>query len=355
MAAIAAVLLGVTSAAVGCLKQDCTSNETLCSPDGGATYCANTQTDSVNCGICGVACMSGQLCAGGQCLTCGAMTACSPDGGAVYCANIQTDNANCGACGNICDAGQMCSSGQCTANCAAPMVECSGECTSVGTDPTNCGDCGATCGTANATAFCSAGACGLACQTGFADCDSTNANGCEVQTDNDVDNCGHCGVACDTSAGSMCIAGECIAWLNAQPWTESSSGTNAALGNQALSGASAAEQFTYSDTTTDGSGAEQLFTFQAIAESSFTLNYAWQYAGNHADDESTASLQAFADGPVATTTVTLAASQSVSGDFSFSGTSSIAVVSGYAFGFMARGQSFASNSQLIGTISITEQ
>jgi hypothetical protein len=98
---------------------------TTCTPDGGAPYCANTQSDNANCGTCGASCTSGTVCGGGHCsLTCGALTTCTPDGGAPYCANTQSDDANCGTCGTACPTGQSCSSGSCrpapgsTAGCA---------------------------------------------------------------------------------------------------------------------------------------------------------------------------------------------------------------------------------------------
>ncbi|MGA2449773.1 MAG: hypothetical protein ABTD50_13905 [Polyangiaceae bacterium] len=315
-ASAGAMAVGLGWAVSRCISSACTAGETSCAPDGGATYCASTQTDTANCGACGVACTPGQLCTSGQCLTCGSLTACALEGGVPYCANTETDNANCGGCGALCDAGQTCSGGQCATTCVMPMVVCSGTCASVETDPDNCGDCGNVCGTANATAFCSAGVCALACQTGFADCDGVNGNGCEVQTSTDVANCGGCGTACDASEHAVCASGQCVGWLSHQPWTEASSNANAALGDQAALGASDGETFTYSAATTDGSGAEQSFTFQAVATSSFALALEWQYAGNNGGDESTASFQAFADGPVGTTTVTLVASQSVSGDSS---------------------------------------
>jgi hypothetical protein len=181
-----------------------------------------------------------------------------------------------------------------------------------------------------------------------------NANGCEVQTSVDVDNCGACGVACATAPRTLCVAGECVGWLSEQSWTDSSGSSNAALGVQSSSNAADGKQFTYSDTTTDATGAEQSFTFEAVATSAFTLNYSWQFQGNHSDAQATASLQAFADSPVGTTTVALVPSQSVSGDFAFSGTGSLTIVSGYNFGFIAKGQCFASSTQLSGNLIILQ-
>jgi hypothetical protein len=45
----------------------CQSNQTLCTPDAGAAYCASTQTDNQNCGSCGVACTGRSSCVTGMC------------------------------------------------------------------------------------------------------------------------------------------------------------------------------------------------------------------------------------------------------------------------------------------------
>src|SRR5580658_1790981 len=66
------------------------------------------------------------------------------------------------------------------------------------TDVDNCGGCGAVCPAgANSTATCSAGACSATvCQAGYANCDGNVANGCEVNTQTNPSDCGGCGIAC---------------------------------------------------------------------------------------------------------------------------------------------------------------
>jgi hypothetical protein len=125
----------------------------------------------------------------------------------------------------------------------------------------------------------------------------------------------------------------------------------------AQSGSADAEQFTYSDKTNDVFIPGQTFTFQALATSSITLNYTWQYQGNHSWFEASAGLQAFASGPSGTTTtVSLVASQTkTNGAFAYSGTSSLTVTAGYAFGFIASGENYDSASSLAGTLTITKQ
>ena len=57
---------------------------------------------------------------GGACtLNCGSFAKCSPTNASPYCANTQTDNANCGACGHACGSGEVCDAGVCTLACGA--------------------------------------------------------------------------------------------------------------------------------------------------------------------------------------------------------------------------------------------
>ncbi|MGH7440820.1 MAG: hypothetical protein ACRENE_34500 [Polyangiaceae bacterium] len=93
---------------------------------------------------------------------------------------------------------------------------------------TNCGSCGAACDTTHSNpASCASGtsctySSSTPCKAGYADCDTaTNTldlNGCETPT-NTANNCGGCGVACDTthsnpagcSSGTSCTYGTCKA------------------------------------------------------------------------------------------------------------------------------------------------
>ncbi len=125
-------LLLALGAALGCaiLVASCTPAPTTVAPVGcgaglstcGST-CINTTNNVANCGTCGKACASGQLCEAGACVsTCsGATRMCGSS-----CANISTDPTNCGACGTTCRADQVCT-GACVCPTDRPMI-CNGVC-----------------------------------------------------------------------------------------------------------------------------------------------------------------------------------------------------------------------------------
>ena len=170
--------------------------------DAGAAFCANLQTDSKNCGTCGTLCTSGQVCSAGTCaLSCQTgLTDCSG-----ICANLQSDTQNCGTCGTQCLSGQVCSVGKCALSCQAGLTDCSGTCTNLQSDNLNCGVCGNTCKAGHA---CTLGKCVLSCQAGLTDCSGTCTN---LQSDNF--NCGACANKC--KAGHVCTSGKCALWCQA--------------------------------------------------------------------------------------------------------------------------------------------
>lgn len=78
-------------------------------------------------------------------------------------------------------------------------------------DVNNCGGCGVVCNLPNATPTCSNRTCRVqTCNAGFANCDGLDPNGCEVQTASNAMNCGGCGNSCTrpnsvgTCANGMC-------------------------------------------------------------------------------------------------------------------------------------------------------
>ncbi len=176
--------------------------------DGGASYCASTQTDNANCGACGNACPNGQVCAAGKCAT-------SCGGGSTQCGNlcvdVQNDPANCGACGNACGNGLVCAGGVCQLTCLGGSTKCGNQCVDTRNDPANCGACNTLCSYANAGALCANSLCGLgACSPGFANCNNQPIDGCEIGTTTDPTNCGGCGVKCAyANAGATCGNSSC--------------------------------------------------------------------------------------------------------------------------------------------------
>ncbi len=202
----------------------CLASESLC---GG--LCTDTLTDRENCGACagdgGMTCPQGQICNGmGKCTeSCAAgYVTCGADSGFPYCSDLDTDSKNCGACGISCDPGATCDgTGHCACavsgnvDCTAGGTICSdghcaggSSCTDTSTDPANCGACGS---------VCSGGACygGTAClcpsgKMFCATAGSATAGMCDdLQTD--IANCGACGLACRANNGgtTSCTTGKC--------------------------------------------------------------------------------------------------------------------------------------------------
>ena len=159
--------------------------------------CVSTQSDRSNCGACGKACAPGEVCSNGACsLSCQmGLTNCTGN-----CVNVKVDRTNCGGCGVACKPGEVCSDGKCALSCQMGLTDCGGQCVNLQADNTNCGACGTVCMPGEA---CVAGACGLTCQMGL-----TNCNGQCVNLQNDTANCGACGTTC--KPGEVCSMGACL-------------------------------------------------------------------------------------------------------------------------------------------------
>ncbi len=186
----------------------------------------NTAGDTANCGGCGKACSLANampVCIGGMCGIgscnngfgdCNKITA---DG----CeANTATDVNNCGGCMMPCagvpNATPSCSGSKCVASCKAGFGDCDmnyidGCEANFATDVNNCGGCAKPCAMkANTTAVkCASSACAVStCAAGFADCNGQYADGCEINTNGDNNNCATCGHICGN--GTTCVNGQCV-------------------------------------------------------------------------------------------------------------------------------------------------
>jgi hypothetical protein len=229
-----------TNATPSCVGGQCTLT---CAPGFGncdnnvTNGCETPLTTLSNCGACGTACTtqngtptcntatSPAACAVGSCST--GYASCPGNG--TNCSTFVggSDPKNCGACGNVCasdatnpnlhDSG-ACTGGSCTVGtCDIGWGDCNSNptdgCeTGLQTDPLNCGGCKAFCMIpANGTPGCAGGMCIIgSCNTGYADCDMQLGNGCEVNLQTDVNNCGACKNACVLpNATSACALSSC--------------------------------------------------------------------------------------------------------------------------------------------------
>ena len=97
----------------------------------------------------------------------------------------------------------------------------------------------------------------------------------------------------------------------------------------------------------------QTFTFTSTAVATDSLTFPWTYTGLHSWFEAYASLEAFAlDASGHETVVTLVPNTNVSGDFSFSGTATLPLVAGRAWGIRAHGVHYDYSQILQGTITL---
>jgi hypothetical protein len=189
----------------------------------------NLMSDGANCGMCGRACIpppfvSTTACAGGQC----GLTACVPGRGNCnlnYGDGCEVDTnstvAHCGQCGRPCSAPNVatytCTSATCgIATCVAGRGNCNntymdGCEVDTNTSVSNCGGCGNVCTIANGTPRCTGGACQVnTCNGTFRDCNMSASDGCETNVATSVSNCGGCGQACSRPFSSAtCVNSSC--------------------------------------------------------------------------------------------------------------------------------------------------
>lgn len=152
--------------------------------------------------------------AGLACGSAGCATGCAVAGD---CPGTNQSTVSCTAptCGGTCSAGYA----DCNANKNTDGCEIN-----TNTDVSNCGGCGTTCSTNHIfSPTCTTGTCGGACDVGYYNCNGTIADGCEGNAT--CTDC--CGVAC--GAGNSCVAGACSPFTGG---TVAYSVPNGTVGNQ---------------------------------------------------------------------------------------------------------------------------
>ena len=85
----------------------------------------------------------------------------------------------------------------------------------IDTNISDCGACGVVCSTNHITPTCANGSCDAGtCATGYVDCNANKQmDGCETNSATDVNNCGACGNDCTAKsevASATCSSGECV-------------------------------------------------------------------------------------------------------------------------------------------------
>jgi hypothetical protein len=130
--------------------------------------------------------------------------------------NLTNDPNNCGSCGKSCGNNGICVNSQC--DCISPYLNCNGLLSdgcevNKDTDVNNCGGCGNICKLPNtAVNSCVSGSCKVvSCVNGYVNCNGLDSDGCEVNKDTDVNNCGGCGNICKlpNTAVNSCVSGSC--------------------------------------------------------------------------------------------------------------------------------------------------
>lgn len=181
--------------------------------------CVDTQTDAAHCGACGRQCSLPNAvagCAAGACT----ITRCADGFGdcnanpADGCETPLGTSANCGRCGDSCSGATPVCDGAtraCASGCSDGSSRCGMLCIDTRINAAHCGACNRACMLASATARCAMGACLIdVCAAGFLDCDSTAANGCEVNARSSLLHCGGCNRRCDPpNAVETCANGIC--------------------------------------------------------------------------------------------------------------------------------------------------
>ena len=198
----------------GACGRECPSGEvcwaaqcTTSCPNGMAIcdqMCVDLMGSVSNCGGCGNLCETDHFCVAGACaLSCPeGLSNCGEN-----CVDLGSSPANCGACGATCALGQVCADGHCVGDCPAGQLSCGGQCVDPMEDINFCG--ATTCADGTRcipNQSCNQGTC--ECGTNFQDCNGDPADGCEAHTPTDESHCGGCFAPCD--AGDNCCSSVCV-------------------------------------------------------------------------------------------------------------------------------------------------
>ena len=228
MACMAPPNAGVLCMAGNCAIGPCTMGFSDCNRQFMDGCEVSIASDIKNCGACGMVCPALAnalpLCVAGKCGLgmCSANFAnCNAIPGDGCEINTATDPKNCSKCGMACPAGAnqtaTCVASVCRPVCNMGFGDCDGNVNNgceadFSRDVNNCKACGTKCVMPNGVAGCAAATCTLvSCNVGFANCNNMPADGCEINTTNDVKNCGACGRAC--ANGQVCTNSVCAAGL----------------------------------------------------------------------------------------------------------------------------------------------
>jgi hypothetical protein len=214
-----------------CQIQDCIAPYDRCNTDPADGCETNISNDAENCGGCGMACSDDHgeaRCEDSECeIDCEDDYDDCNDNRADGCETwLSRDVLNCGGCEEACEAQEgwtpYCSDGECgESECDDGFGNCSGNpdglCEDdLTSDIENCGRCGGICTVQNGTPGCEDRNCFIDdCANGFDNCntdepDGGYADGCEINTREDEENCGGCGIVCSAENGSAsCVDGVC--------------------------------------------------------------------------------------------------------------------------------------------------
>jgi len=229
--------VGAFPNAVGtCVGGDCTlsclSGQGNCDGNTANGCEADLRADIAHCGGCSTVCtlVNGvPTCTNGTCGfgSCNAGYGNCDGNIANGCeAALMTSLSHCGGCGIACSSNNItpsCFVGVCNGVCNSGWGDCNNNKQSDGceinlnSDVSNCGSCGSACSSSNGTRSCAAGSCGIACNAGYGNCDGdARSNGCETDITSNVSNCGGCGSFCSSNnVTPFCTSGNCTGSCNA--------------------------------------------------------------------------------------------------------------------------------------------